>query len=107
LRDGSRQRRLAMVDVTYGRDVEVGLGPLELLLRHCLLLTSPSSAPAHCLREVAWHLCVMTELHRIRRAPRGHGPKLGRVPEHLRQGDVRAHVLRRAAALHAQDVATP
>ena len=34
LRDGSRQRRLAMVDVTHGPDVQVGLGALELLLGH-------------------------------------------------------------------------
>ena len=34
LRDGRRQRRLAMVDVTDGADVDVRLGPLELRLRH-------------------------------------------------------------------------
>src|SRR5258708_2595597 len=42
LGDGGRQRRLAMVDVTDGPDVQVGLGPLELLLRHCLLLLTPA-----------------------------------------------------------------
>ncbi len=40
LRDGSRQRRLPVVDVTNGPNVEVRLGPLELLLRHCFLLTN-------------------------------------------------------------------
>ena len=35
LRDRSRQRRLAVVDVTDGADVDVRLGPLELCLRHC------------------------------------------------------------------------
>jgi hypothetical protein len=34
LRDRSRQRRLAMVDVTDGADVDVRLGPLELRLAH-------------------------------------------------------------------------
>ena len=34
LRDGGRQRRLAMVDVTDGADVDVRLVALELLLRH-------------------------------------------------------------------------
>ncbi len=34
LGDGSGQRRLAMVDVTDGSDVDVRLGPLELGLRH-------------------------------------------------------------------------
>src|SRR6476661_4934312 len=33
--DRCRQRRLAMVDVTDRADVDVGLGPLELRLRHC------------------------------------------------------------------------
>jgi hypothetical protein len=35
LRDRSRQRRLAVVDVTDRADVDVRLGPLELCLRHC------------------------------------------------------------------------
>ena len=34
LRDGRRQRGLAVVDVTDGADVDVRLGPLELRLRH-------------------------------------------------------------------------
>src|SRR5690606_31450695 len=34
LGDGSRQRRLAVVDVTDGADVDVRLGPLELGLSH-------------------------------------------------------------------------
>src|SRR3954467_5829837 len=38
LGDGSGQRRLAMVDVTDGADVDVRLGPLELGLRHFLSL---------------------------------------------------------------------
>ena len=36
-RDCSRQRRLAMVDVTDGPDVDMGLVALKLLLRHFLL----------------------------------------------------------------------
>ena len=36
LGDGRRQRRLAMVDVTDGADVDVRLVPRELLLRHFL-----------------------------------------------------------------------
>ena len=42
LRDRSRQRRLAVVDVTDRADVDVRLGPLELLLGHgsCLPRTS-------------------------------------------------------------------
>ena len=53
-RDGSRQRRLAMVDVTDRPDVEVRLGPLEFLLRHCFLLTvTPRRGRgAHRLRQV-------------------------------------------------------
>src|SRR3954451_9686626 len=38
LGDGSGQRRLSMVDVTDGADVDVRLGPLELGLRHFLSL---------------------------------------------------------------------
>jgi hypothetical protein len=38
LGDGSSQRRLAMVDVTNGADVDVRLGALKLGLRH---LSSP------------------------------------------------------------------
>jgi hypothetical protein len=34
LRDRSRQRRLTVVDVTDGADVDVRLGPLELRLAH-------------------------------------------------------------------------
>jgi hypothetical protein len=34
LGDGRRQRRLAVVDVTNGADVDVRLSPLELRLRH-------------------------------------------------------------------------
>src|SRR5690606_38774342 len=34
--DRGRQRRLAMVDVTDGADVDVRLAPLELCLRHCV-----------------------------------------------------------------------
>jgi len=34
LGDRSRQRRLPVVDVTDGADVDVRLGPLELCLRH-------------------------------------------------------------------------
>src|SRR2546422_4496628 len=58
LRDGGRQRRFAMVDVTDGPDVQVGLGPLELLLRHCLLLTNFSAyrggpqPPPSCLASL-------------------------------------------------------
>src|SRR3954452_12070414 len=38
LRDGGCQRRLAMVDVTDGPDVDMRLAALELLLGHCGLL---------------------------------------------------------------------
>src|SRR5450830_359729 len=38
LRDRGRQRRLAVVDVTNGPDVDVRLGPLELRLAHWVLL---------------------------------------------------------------------
>jgi elongation factor G len=38
LRDGRRQRRLTVVDVTDGTDVDVRLGPLELRLSHYWLL---------------------------------------------------------------------
>src|SRR5690349_25107445 len=69
--------------------------------------TSRRSAAAHSLRQVSRHLCVVTELHRIRRAPRGHRPKLGSVAEHLGQGHVRSHVLRCAAPFHAEDMTTP
>src|SRR5664279_4641421 len=43
-RDGCGQRRLAMVDVTDGADVDVRLGPLELRLRHCGSLSLWDSA---------------------------------------------------------------
>ena len=39
LRDGRREARLAMVDVTDGADVDVGLGALELLLGHPRVLS--------------------------------------------------------------------
>src|SRR5699024_8962561 len=38
LRDRSAQRGLAVVDVTDGADVDVRLGPLELGLRHHVVL---------------------------------------------------------------------
>ena len=44
LRDGRRQARLAMVDVTDGADVDVGLVALELLLGHPSLVLSTSRA---------------------------------------------------------------
>src|SRR3954471_8302903 len=44
LGDRCRQRRLAMVDVTDGADVDVRLGPLELGLRHCRVLLRTGSA---------------------------------------------------------------
>ncbi len=61
LRDGSRQRRLAMVDVTDGADVEVRLGALELLLGHglpvlpCLNSSAVSPSPSVARRET-WEL---------------------------------------------------
>jgi hypothetical protein len=47
LGDGRGQRRLAMVDVTDGADVEMGLVALELGLRHfgVLLLVSVFCSP--------------------------------------------------------------
>jgi hypothetical protein len=47
-RDGSGQRRLAMVDMTDGPDVDVRLVALEFLLRHFLL------APVSTLRSPPW-----------------------------------------------------
>jgi hypothetical protein len=41
LGDGRGQARLAVVDVTDRADVDVRLGPLELLLRHRRLLLAP------------------------------------------------------------------
>ena len=38
LRDGRRQRGLTVVDVTDGADIHVRLGPLELRLRHLIVL---------------------------------------------------------------------
>src|SRR5699024_242874 len=48
LGDRSRQRRLAMVDVTDGADVDVRLAPLELCLRHCVVLLRTSSRLRLC-----------------------------------------------------------
>ena len=48
-RDGSGQRRLAMVDVTDGPDVDVRLVALELLLRHFLF--APVSTCMSAARE--------------------------------------------------------
>ena len=45
LRDGGRQRRLAMVDVTHGPDVHVWLRALELLLGHRLATPCSLSWP--------------------------------------------------------------
>src|SRR5258708_7267629 len=44
----SSQRRLAMVDVTDGADVQMRLGPLKLLLRHCFLLLAPIETLMWC-----------------------------------------------------------
>ena len=60
LRDRRRQRRLAVVDVTDGPDVDVRLGALELLLAHseCLRVTGltltcrPARAPRRSWREL-------------------------------------------------------
>src|ERR1700674_3439521 len=67
-------------------------------------LTSRRGAAADGLREVSRHFGVMTELHRVRCPPRGHGPKLGSVTEHLSERHVGLDVLGRSAAFHAKDV---
>src|ERR1700682_2382324 len=67
-------------------------------------LTPRRGTAAHSLRQVSRHFCVVTELHRISRPPRGHRPKFGSVTEHLRQGYAGLDVLRRAAPFHAEDV---
>ena len=48
-----------MVDVTDGPDVEVGLGPLELLLRHCLLLLTPRYDTPRNLRFLGDPVCLL------------------------------------------------
>ena len=101
LRDRSRQRRLAMVDVTNGADIEVGLGALELLLGHRLLRVSRTvvlkgvgSGLRGCgtgrlglrrdgLGDVLGHFLVAEELHGVRRATLRKGADVGRVAEHL------------------------
>src|SRR2546426_1767074 len=47
----------------------------------------------------------MTELHRVGRPSRGHGPKLGSVTEHLGKGYVGLDVLRRPSSFHPEDMA--
>ena len=53
LRDRSRQRRLTVVDVTDGADVDVRLGPLELCLRHLLVLLRTSCVTPDDRADVA------------------------------------------------------
>lgn len=86
LTDRSRQRRLTVVNVTNGTDVDVRLSPLELRLRHGVLLSdgllsvlgSTGMLVARLLaanllddlfRNVLGNLCVRVELHGVDGAP--------------------------------------
>src|SRR4051794_14099368 len=121
LGDGCGQRRLAMVDVTDGPDVDVRLAALELLLCHCVL--SPlkvsnwgkvaqlgrdglsDAALDDLLRDVGRDLVVAVELHRGRRAALRVGAEVGDVAEHLRQRDPGGDRERIAALVLALDAA--
>src|SRR6185437_4420272 len=70
LRDGRGQRRLAMVDVTDGADVDVRLGPLELRLRHWMLLEDGVLRRTTCSCWLGWCLvCLLLGAVTTRRVP--------------------------------------
>ena len=114
LGDRRRQRRLAVIDVTDRADVHVRLGALEFLFSHQL---SPSDFSLsyrsgvfglNFLRDLARHLRVVIELHRVLRPPLAHRAQVVDVVEHVGErhhrvddGGVAAHLrplhLRRAA----------
>src|SRR5690606_36580121 len=122
LRDRSGRRRLAVVDVPDGPDVDVRLAALELLLSHCAFLPLKSRTAGKywkslcrdrlarpladdLLGDVRGDLFVPVELHRVGRAPLGHRAHVGRVAEHLAERHARVDRQRVAAALLALDPA--
>ncbi len=99
LRDRSRQRRLAVVNVTNRANVDVRLGPLELLLPLRLLVLcrdsgdltwvsavhSPRTRAHDSLRHSFGTSLVLRELHRVARPTLRHGARESYVSEHLGQ----------------------
>src|SRR5579859_1593060 len=132
LGNGRGQRRLPVVDVTDGADVDVRLSPLELRLRHwCppvdFLVRSRrgmrcdsdgARAPFagtrgdrlfagrlrdDLLRHVRRNLGVGVELHRVARPALGLRPQVPDVAEHLRQRYQGPDDAAAAALLHRLD----
>src|SRR4051794_36562011 len=121
-RDRSRQRRLAMVDVTDGADVDVRLRPLELGLRHCGFLSSwlrrgcvlwggllaggrllAGGLGDDLLGLVLRNLRVAVEDHRVAGPPLGAAAQVAHVAEHLRQRDQGPDDAGAGALLHRLD----
>src|ERR1700733_15191808 len=132
--DRRGQGRLAVVDMTDGANVDVGLGPLELGLRHWCLLVAIVSPPrwGQALPRAAW-FCrpdlwsalpllaarlgddllgdarrdfgVRIELHAVVRPALGPAAQVTHVAEHLRERDGGADYPPPRPLLHGLDVA--
>ena len=101
--DGRRQRRLAVVDVTRGPDVDVRFRPFKFGFSHDrFFVPSVSSVRPYAVASFfpdalatisssteLRRFLVARELHRVRRAALSRGTHVGGVPEHLRERDVR------------------
>ena len=99
---GRRQRRLAVVDVTDGPDVDMGLRPRKLFFRHhsppvWLTKFGPKRRPGRASVPRPGRRChpgrpgrpfVAREFHGENAAALGQGPERRRVAEHLGQGDM-------------------
>ena len=100
-RDGSGQRRLAMVDVTDGPDVDVRLVALELLLRHFCSLLYRLVCPPLCggrtweiyLNAVFLDCCVLRRCLFVSRACSSGRDRLARPRFDDLLGDVRRDLL--------------
>src|SRR5918994_1868755 len=99
------ERRLPVVDVTDGADVDVRLCALELLLCHC-----SSGSPFLCLcsdelrGDPLRDVLVALELHRERGPTLRHRTQVGGVTEHLGQ---RNHCLDRLCVAAGLEVLHP
>src|ERR1700730_518234 len=110
LRDGRGQRGLAMVDMTDGSHVDVRLGALVLLLRHCYSFSESSLSSRlrnDLFRDRLRDFLIVMKLHAVDGAALRLGPQVGRVTEHVAQRHVGAHHLHRRPAFHPEDLTAP
>ena len=111
LRDRSRQRRLAMVDVTDRADVAMRLVPLKFGFTHGRVSVSDDLTLGvfrfDFIRDCLRNLLVVIELHAVLRATLGHRAQRVDVTEHVGERHHRGDDLRIAAAVRALHLAAP